>query len=410
MKYGLIGEHLSHSFSKEIHQLLGNSEYEIHEIAKDELDSFLKQKDFLGINVTIPYKQAVIDYLDVIDDAALKIGAVNTIVNKDGKLYGYNTDFYGLKNLIELNDIQIENKNVYILGTGGTSKTAHAVCEALKAKKIVHVSSKLNSQYISYDELYRQNDVDIIINTTFIGMYPNNDDQIIDLDKFDHIQGVVDVIYNPIQTSLIQQAKSKNIKSSGGLLMLVSQAIVAHEYFFDTKVNQDLLQKIFNTILKSKQNIVLIGMPASGKTTIANYLKEKLNRDVIDADEYLVKKYNKEITDIFKEDGEKAFREYETEVINELSKKNNIIISTGGGCILNPLNIKRLKQNGILYFIDRNLDLLIPSDDRPTANSKDAIIKRYNERIDLYRQYCDIRINNSSTIEDSIKQIMETLE
>lgn len=410
MKYGLIGEHLSHSFSKEIHQLLGNNEYEIHEIAKDELDSFLKQKDFLGINVTIPYKQTVIDYLDVIDDAALKIGAVNTIVNKNGKLYGYNTDFYGLKNLIELNEIQIENTNVYILGTGGTSKTAHAVCEALNAKKIVHVSSKLNTQCISYDELYNQKDVDIIINTTFIGMFPNNDDQIIDLSKFDHIQGVVDVIYNPIQTSLIQQANSFNIKSSGGLLMLVSQAIVAHEYFFDTKVNQNILEKIYKTIVKNKQNIVLIGMPASGKTTIANFLKEQLNREVIDADDYLVKKYNKAIPDIFKDEGEKIFREYETEVIKELSQKNNIIISTGGGCILNPLNIKRLKQNGILYFIDRDLNLLIPSDDRPTANNKEAIVKRYNERIDLYHRYCDIRISNSSTIEDSINQIMETLK
>lgn len=409
MKYGLIGEHLSHSFSKEIHNKLGNNEYEIHEVSKDKLDSFLNEKDFLGINVTIPYKQSVIPYLDYIDDAAKRIGAVNTIINKDSKLYGYNTDFYGLKNLIELNNIEISNSNVYILGTGATSKTAHAVCDYLKAKNITHVSTKPNNINISYDELYLKDDVEIIINTTFIGMYPNNDDQIVDLSKFNKLKGVVDVIYNPLQTKLISQAKALNIKCGGGLLMLVSQAIYAHEYFFDTKVDKEKLLSIYNSVLKNKENIVLIGMPTCGKTTIANKLKDILNRELFDADEYLVNKYNREIPDIFKSDGEEVFRQFESEVIKELSSKNGVIISTGGGCILNPINIERLKQNGIIYFIDRDLDLLVPTNDRPTASSKEAIVKRYNERIDLYRKYCDVHINNSGTIENTINQIMETL-
>ena len=410
MEYGLIGARLSYSFSKLIHNKLGDYDYKLQELNEDEFKVFMEEKNFKGINVTIPYKQAVIPYLFYIDPIALEIGAVNTIVNNGGKLYGYNTDYYGLKELILKNNIEVNNKKCLILGTGATSNTANKVLKDLGAKEILKVSRSKKDNNITYDELINHKDTNIIIDTTPIGTYPNNDEQVVDLTLFNKLDGVIDVTYNPLNTSLVVQAKSLGIPSDGGLYMLVYQAIYASEFFFNKKIDKTIGNNIYKEILNSKQNIVLIGMPASGKSTISKELSLKLNKKVIDLDEYLENKYKRVISDIFKEDGETYFRDLEEEVVKEVSKESGLIISCGGGVILREANIKRLRQNGIIYFIDRDLDKLIPTDDRPTANSIEQITKRYNERYNLYLKYSDYQIKNNDSIDNCITEIIRSIK
>ena len=264
MKYGCIGEHLSHSFSKEIHNLLCDYEYEIKEIPKDELDLFMTERDFCAINVTIPYKEAVIKHLYYMSDEAKMIGAVNTIVNKDGKLYGYNTDFLGMKSLILKNDMDFSGKKVLILGTGGTSKTAFSVSGNLGAKEIVTVSRKKSDTSIDYEEMYQSHtDADFIINTTPVGMYPNIYASPVELSHFKSLSGVIDAIYNPLSSQLVSQAKKMGIKADGGLYMLVKQAAYAAEMFMDTEISEEKSDEVFERIFSDKQKILLIGMPSS---------------------------------------------------------------------------------------------------------------------------------------------------
>lgn len=405
MEFGLIGEHLGHSFSKEIHSRIADYEYTIREVAREELESFMKEADFRGINVTIPYKEMVIPYLDWIDEGARLIGAVNTVVNKDGKLYGYNTDYLGMIALLKHADIDIEGKKVLILGTGGTSKTARAVAQILKAGETVVFSRRKQPGFATYDEIGDHLDGEVIINTTPCGMYPNNDDSLIDLKDFRKLEGVIDVIYNPLRTRLVRQALEMGAKAEGGLYMLVGQAIYAAEKFLDREVAQELLDPIYMQILRDKQNVILTGMPCCGKTTIGKALAEKLGREFIDTDEYLVKKYGREITDIFARDGEKVFRDMESGVIREVSAMNGYVIATGGGAILRDENVDIFNQNGRLYFIDRPLSDLFPTDDRPLANTREAIIRRYNERIDRYRSTADVIMKNDETIEDIVDRI-----
>ena len=282
MDYGLIGKKLGHSFSKTIHESIMNYEYILKELNEEELDSFMKEKDFKAINVTIPYKHEVIKYLDELDDSVKKIGACNVVVNKDGYLSGYNSDYFGLKSLIHKNSIVVKDKKCLILGSGGTSKTAYWVLKDLEAKEIIFVSRSKKEGCITYDEAYELSDVNIIVNTTPKGMYPNNDELIIDISKFDKLEGVVDVIFNPLRTRLIEQAISKGIKNAGGLYMLVAQAVKAIEYFKDIKLDEKNIDEVYLKLLKEKENVVLIGMPGCGKSTIAKELKGKL----VDVDEY----------------------------------------------------------------------------------------------------------------------------
>lgn len=396
MKYGLIGEHLTHSFSKAIHEEIGDYVYEIKEIEPQNLEEFFNKKDFCAINVTIPYKEKVIPYLDWLDENAKSIGAVNTVVNKDGKLYGYNTDYSGMKWLIEKASICINGKKVLIIGTGGTSKTATAVVRDMGAKEIIYVSKRKVLGAYSYDEIYSNHtDIEVIINTSPVGMYPNNDDTPIELERFMHLEGLIDVIYNPIRTNLVLKARSMGIKAEGGLYMLVSQAVFAYEHFMGTCVNKALPNEIFKRILCSKENIVLIGMPSSGKTTVGKLLAKKTGKELVDTDVEIVKKTGMEIFEYFKKYGEKEFRQVESEVVKELSKKNSLIIATGGGVILNSDNIRHLKQNGRAYFIDRSLKRLIPTSDRPLSSNIKDLEKRYEERYPIYTSACDVRVDGN---------------
>ena len=408
MEYGCIGEKLTHSFSKEIHNLLFDYDYEIREIPKGELQAFMTKRDFKAINVTIPYKQDVIPFLDEISDTAKQIGAVNTIVNRGGRLYGYNTDFSGLIALIKLNGITLEGKKVLILGSGGTSKTAVAAAEYLGALSVKRVSRTAKEDCITYEEAYKNFAVaEVIINTTPCGMYPNIIGEPINLDGFPKTEAVVDAIYNPLCSNLVVKAKKKGIKATGGLYMLVSQAAFAAELFIDTKVSEDKVYDVYKKIEQSKRNIVLTGMPSSGKSTVGKQLANELGMQFIDTDKEIEKSEGKTIPEIFTEVGESGFRDIEARIITTVSAKQNCVISTGGGAILREQNITALKGNGTIFFIDRPLEKLVTTDDRPLSSNRDDLVKRYNERYDIYCNTADEQILNDGEIDAVTKAIKE---
>lgn len=400
MEYGCIGERLKHSFSKEIHNSLSDYEYELREIPKDKLCDFMKSHDFKAINVTIPYKEAVIPYLDYIDDSAREIGAVNTIINKDGRLYGYNTDFYGMSMLIAYVKIDFQNKKVAILGTGGTSKTAKAVAKSLLAKEIIVVSRNENANTITYEELYESHkDLDVIINTTPLGMFPNNFTKPVDITKFSRLSGVIDAVYNPLETQLISNAKKLGIKAEGGLYMLVAQGVLASEIFLGKKYEKEKLGAVFEKLRRQKENIVLIGMPSSGKSTVGKEIAKKLGKEFYDTDERIEQKFAMTISGIITSMGEEVFRKLESDVVNELSMKTGVVIATGGGVILKEKNIDALSQNGRIYFLDRPLEQLLPTKDRPLTSTKEALSKKYNERYSIYEKVADVKIDASCDVD-----------
>lgn len=408
MKYGVIGEHLKHSFSKEIHAQIGDYQYEIKEIEPNNLEAFIKERDFLGINVTIPYKEKVIPMLDYVDPSALKIGAVNTVVNRDGKLYGYNTDYSGMKALAERIGLEIKGKKVLVVGTGGTSKTATEVLRDMEAREIIYVSNIEVQGAFSYEEVYAYHtDCEIIFNTSPVGMYPKNDGIPLDLEKFPKLEGVLDVVYNPIRTNLVLKAQELGISAQGGLYMLGAQAVYANEHFMSHKVDKSVCDKVYKNVLSGKDNIVLIGMPCSGKTTIGKRLSEITGKTFVDTDDEIVKKIGMSIPEYFEKHGEDEFRRVESLVVSEVNAQNNQIIATGGGVILRSENIRRLKQNGLVYFIDRDLELLCPTDDRPLSSNKEAMKKRYEERYSIYKSSCDVAIDGNGTVEQVADEIFK---
>lgn len=405
MEYGLIGESLSHSFSSEIHRMIGNYKYELKELSAKELSEFFSERDFKGINVTLPYKEAVIPYLDEISPEAKTIGAVNTVINHSGRLIGYNTDFYGLSALIERSEISFQGKDVMILGTGGTSKTAAAVSEKLGAKKILKVSRSGKGD-ISYGDMYdKYSDTDIIINATPLGMSPNIDETPADIKKFGNLSGVIDVVYNPLETRLISEAKALGIPFASGLYMLIAQAVKAAELF--GFIPEIPTEELYNKLLKEKRNIVLIGMPSCGKTTVGKLLSEKLGRKFFDSDMEIEKTLEKNIPEIFSEKGEDFFRAEEKRMIAKLSLQSGVVIATGGGAVLDEENMKLLSENGKIYFLNRPKELLFPTADRPTASDTEKLVKLYEERMGLYLKYSSTAIDASKTAEETAALIME---
>lgn len=408
MEYGCIGEKLTHSFSKEIHNLLFDYDYKIKEIPRDELAQFMRAKEFKAINVTIPYKQDVMPYLDFISDTATKIGTVNTIVNRDGKLYGYNTDFAGLSALLELNGVDLRNKKVLILGSGGTSKTAVAVANSLGALSVYRVSRTAKEDCITYENAYKNHtDASVIINTTPCGMYPNIIGEPIDIDCFLKLEAVVDAIYNPLFSNLVVKAKNKGINATGGLYMLVHQAAVASEFFTDSKIENNKILDVYKKIEQSKRNIVLVGMPSSGKSTIGKMLADELSMPFVDVDLEIEKTTKKTIPEIFKTQGEKSFRDIESQVIAEIAAKQNCVIATGGGAVLREQNVTLLRGNGTVYFIDRPIEFLITTDDRPLSSNRADLEKRYNERYDIYCQVADKILVNDGHLKTIVENIKE---
>lgn len=410
MLYGLIGEKLSHSFSKEIHGRLADYDYTLKEIEPKKLETFFTERDFCGLNVTVPYKTEVIKFLDEIDTAAAQIGAVNTVVNRGGKLYGYNTDAEGLTALIKKNGIEISGKKVLILGSGGTSKTALYVANSMGAKSVIRVSRAEKEGFITYGEaLSSQNDADVIINTTPCGMFPSAGDTPIDLTFFSRLNAVVDVIYNPLKTRLVIEAQTRGIKAVGGLYMLVAQAAAASKLFTGENVDKDSTERVYNEILSEKRNIVLIGMPTCGKTTVGKILSKQLGMDFYDTDELITVKTGHTPAEIIKEQGEKRFRETESEVIARLSNKNHCVIATGGGAVTVKENILSLKANGKLFFLDRPVSLLESAPDRPLSSNRETLEKLYESRIAIYKSAADKVVKNDADIHSAVDIIREDL-
>ena len=407
MHYGCIAQRLGHSFSPEIHAQLGSYRYELCELAPDAVKDFLEKRDFLGINVTIPYKETVIPYLSHIDEQAKRIGAVNTVVNRGGKLYGYNTDFYGMRSLIEWLGLSLGGKKVAVLGTGGTSRTAVAVAESMGASTVLRVSRTARDGAIDYATLTREHrDLHILINTTPCGMFPNPDASAVDVNDFPMLEGVVDAVYNPLRPKLVSDAKKKGVVAEGGLYMLVAQAVRASELFLDTTYQQGTVERVYKKLMRQKENLVLVGMPASGKSTVGAILAERLGREFVDMDEAIVNTAKRPISEIFSADGERGFRDLESRVLREqLAQRNSLVIATGGGAILRDENVDALRRNGRLYFLDRPLEDLIPTEDRPLASSREAITARYHERYERYCTVADVKIPVFGSAEEVAREI-----
>ncbi len=403
-KFGLIGKTLKHSYSKIIHNKLGDYPYELYELDECEIKDFT-QSDVDGFNVTIPYKKEIIQYLDVIDEFAQKIGAVNTVVKRDGKVYGFNTDFKGMEYMLKRANISLKDKSVMILGSGGTSNTAKAVSEYLGAKSVVVVS---RSGAVNYQNCYDLSGVEIIINTTPVGMYPNVENSPVDISKFSSLVGVVDAIYNPSLTNLLYQAKERGINYTSGLPMLVSQAKYARDYFFNETTSDDDIERVLSEINKETKNVVLIGMPGSGKSTVGNILSNKLDRKFIDTDKAIEEKDGRSIPQIFSESGEEYFRKLESEILFEVGKMNGVIIATGGGVVKNKDNYFPLKCNGEIVYINRSVEKL-STEGRPLSKDLKAVEKLYSERKNLYSAFADFTVDNDGEVEDTVKNIMEKL-
>lgn len=414
MEYGLIAEKTGHSFSPEIHRSLGGYDYELRALLPREFDAFMKKRDFKGVNVTLPYKIDVIPYLDYVDPLARKIGAVNTVVNKDGKLFGYNTDFGGMRMMIERSGVSFKDQKVLILGSGGTSRTARAVSSILGAKQIVTVRRDKKNGCITYRDAYDlHGDAFALINTTPCGMFPrggelpcDEEGAPIDLGRF-HLTALFDVVYNPLRTRLLQKAESFGAQTGSGLYMLVAQAATASEYFTGRKYDRHQIDGCYRSILLQKENIVLTGMPGSGKSTLGRIVAEKLGAPFYDTDEEIVKKTGLSIKEIFEKKGEAFFRDLESETVEELSSVNGCVISTGGGAVLREENVLSLRRNGRIFFIDRSPSRLLPTSDRPLADSSEKIEKLYRERLPIYQRTADHRILCREDAETTADEIIK---
>ena len=406
--YGLIGKRLSHSFSKEIHERLHSEPYNLIEL--DQLDTFFKSKRFNGINVTIPYKQDVIKYLDVCSSVVKETNSVNTVINQSGFLYGYNTDYEGLKFLLKYYKISVKNKSILILGNGATSRTVEVLCKHLGANDIVKAARTPKNKDISFKDYDQYKKVDVVINATPSGMHPNNNDELlIDLGQFTKLEAVVDLVYNPLETKLISKAKSLNIKGVNGLMMLVSQAVKSCELFHNQKFDESITSDIYREVLFNMLNFVLIGMPMSGKSFYSKALSKAFNKNLIDIDKQIIYDSGMSISNIFKLKGEIKFRSIETNTIEIVSKSLSQAISTGGGTILNAKNMEYLKQNGIIIFLDVPLDKLKKMNprNRPLLKDVSNLEVLYNDRYHLYKQYSDIVINKVINDDKAILNMIE---
>ncbi len=410
--FGLVGRKLEHSFSEEIHNLFGNDKYKLYET--ENIEEFIKSKNLRGINVTIPYKTEVIPFLDELDILARETMSVNTIINDSGKLIGYNTDYYGLKETLSYNNLEVKNKSILILGNGSVSKTAIKLMSDLGARKTVKLARKIrnkNDDLLSNYESYVN--FDIVINTTPIGMYPNNcDNLLIDIKKFKNIECLIDLIYNPIRTKLVLEAEKLNIKTINGLYMLVMQAKKAHELFLNKAIPLNIANKIYRKVYRNHLNYVFVGLPLSGKTKYAKIIGEISRKTTKDTDDLLEAKYNSSIPDIFVTKGERVFREYEQSVVEDIYKCNSLAISTGGGLIENSINMELLKQNGVIIYLNR--DPLVISKKkiygRPLLKKPSDILDLAKRRGPLYNKYADIVIDIQKDTNTHVNEIKEKVD
>jgi shikimate dehydrogenase len=427
-QYGLIGEKLGHSFSPAIHKQLWGADYELMPTPRDQIDAFFRDRNFSGINVTIPYKQIACAACEHVDPKAQAIGAVNTVVNRNGELYGYNTDYDGFLYCARRAGICFTGKKVLILGSGGTSLTARTAVADAGASEIVIISRSLPADQgeaaaspvqagithkcpLSYDTysnlalLHR--DAQVIVNTTPVGMFPNNYASPVDISLFPQLSGVIDVIFNPGTTMLVYQAKKSGIPATCGLPMLVAQAAYAATHFTGRTFTEEEIETVYRSIHCETTNLVLIGMPGCGKTTMGKKLAAQLKRELVDIDAMIVEQEGRSIPDIFAQDGEEYFRTRETEAVKEAGKRTGVIISCGGGLPMREENHYPLQQNGRIYFLNRKLDCLATGG-RPLSANRNDLPQMYERRCPVYRSLCDCEL---SVIEGNpyraVKKILE---
>lgn len=405
MNCGLLGRKLGHSYSPQIHAHLGSYRYALFEKEPEELEAFLKNGDFTGLNVTIPYKKDVIPYLDELSPAARRLGAVNTIVRRpDGRLVGHNTDYFGFRWLVKKSGLAVAGKKVLVLGSGGASNTAVAVLRELGADVVVISRSGENN----YENLDRHADAAVIVNTTPVGMYPNTGKSPLSLEHFPALEGVLDVVYNPARTQILLDASARGLITENGLWMLVAQAKESAEWFTGRKIEDAVIARIYRTLRRQMENIILIGMPGCGKTTVGQQLAQALGRRFVDADEALEAKAGRKITQIIPAEGEAAFRTLETETLAELGKQSGLVIATGGGCVTQQRNFDLLHQNGSVFWLTRDLRKL-PTDGRPLSQAG-RLGEMFAKRQPLYRRFADWEISNDGPVEGTLKAILQKWE
>ena len=402
MQCGLLGKKLGHSYSPQIHSHLGNYSYGLFEVQPEDLSQFLHQGEFTGLNVTIPYKKDVLPYCDELTPSAKAIGAVNTIIKRnDGTLLGHNSDYYGFRSMLAKSGLSVSKKKVLVLGSGGASATVVTVLKELGANTIVISRGGENN----YTNLNKHVDAKVIVNTTPVGMYPNNGESPLDLNAFPLLEGVLDLVYNPARTKLLMDAQHLGLKTENGLWMLVAQAKESAEYFLGRSIDDGKIEQIHDILQKQMENIVLIGMPGSGKSTIGKALSYKTGKVFVDADLEIVNDAGKSIPEIFAEDGEAVFRSLETKILSQLGMQSGLIIATGGGCVTKEKNYPLLHQNGKIIWIQRDINQL-PTDGRPLSQSK-KLAEMYQARKPKYEAFADYTVKNDSSIDSIVEKIFK---
>ena len=407
MKLGLIGYPLGHSWSKPIHDFMIGSDYQMFELKPEELEGFMTKKDFDGLNVTIPYKQKVMKYLDEIDETAAKIGAVNTIVNHNGVLKGYNTDYLGFMEMLKRNHIDVQGKKTAVLGSGGASRAVAAALTILGADFDIVSRKAERENTILYETMYeRSDDYQVIVNTTPLGLAPHPDDMPVDLSRFTKLEAVADIIANPLRTRLLFEAGCRGLKTAGGLEMLVAQAWHADLLYTGEQLDPQLITDCLAELYRDRRSIVLIGMPTAGKTTVSALLGEACGRDVIEMDDEIVEILGTSIKECFAEKGEDYFRWLEQEVAKDLRSGGRFVISCGGGVIKNPETMRFLSENSIVVWLKRGIEQLFATDSRPLSSNAEALRKLYEERRPLYELYSDVSADNTGDISDTVAEII----
>ncbi len=403
-RFGLLGQHLAHTFSPKIHRMLGGYDYAVFEKEPEQLAAFLKSDEFEGLNVTVPYKKAVVGFCDQLSETAARLGSVNTIVRRaDGTLFGDNTDVYGFETMLEKSGVSLAGQKVLVLGSGGASAS---VCDVLNRKGAQTVVISRSGEN-NYGNLSRHKDAHLIVNTTPVGMYPKNGDCPLELSLFPRCKGVLDIIYNPLRTALLCAAEERGMVAENGLTMLVAQAARSCEQFIKTTVSEQKIQQVCAALQRETENVVLVGMAASGKTTVANELGRQLGREVVDTDRLVEEMSGKTIPEIFETQGEEAFRSMETAVIKEVGKRSGIIISTGGGCVTRAENYAPLHQNGKIVWLLRDAQKL-SREGRPLSQKTDPAVL-LAQRKPQYERFADRTVDNNASVEETVQKILEVL-
>lgn len=402
MEYGLLGETLGHSFSPQIHRALADYGYQLYPTPPDAVEELFRRRAFKGLNVTIPYKQTVIPLCDEVDPRAAAIGAVNTVVNRDGRLIGYNTDIDGLIYLAKRAGVEMAGKKVIVLGSGGTSRTARAAAKELGAAQVVVISRHGED---NYENLSRHADAQVVINTTPVGMYPRCGASPVSLEAFPRLEGVLDVVYNPLRTALFMEAEARGIPCSCGLPMLVAQARRAAELFTGADIPDDRLEEVVSSLNAQMRNVVLIGMPGCGKSAVGRALARRLGKEFLDLDRLIEADAGKPIPRIFAEEGEDAFRALESAAVRKAGARTGCILSTGGGVVTRPENYAPLHQNGVIVHLTRSLEKL-PTAGRPVSQSTD-LRELWRRREPLYQSFADLTADNNGSIEDTVHTVLK---